>query len=81
MTERKVRFTEKFSPIKASDLATILSHAAIESQKFQRISVEAARHTAGMIDAQYEWDTDSEQYLFNVLRAIISGSIKIVNGK
>ena len=79
MNNRKIFFTDKMSPIKASDFAHILSNSTIESSRLHTILVEAIKDVAGLMDTQIHWDTDAEQHIFNIVRAIVSHSGKIVN--
>ena len=81
MNTRKIFFTEKISPIKASDFAHILSNNSMESHRLHTILVEAVKSVAAIPDCKVHWDTDAEQHFFNVVRAIVGHSAKIVNNK
>jgi hypothetical protein len=79
MTERKIQYTEKVSPLKASDFAAIFDNTSIDSSHLLLIVAEAAKCVAGKSN-HYEWETDVEQRIFNIIRAVLSNSSKIVRG-
>ena len=77
--EKIIGFTEKVSPLKASDLSMIFSDASISDKKFRDIITSAAQSVALLENQHLEWNTDEEQRLFNISRSVIGNTIKIVN--
>ena len=80
MTDRLIQFDDDIHPLKASSLAILLSNTSIIRDNLVTIITEAAYSVAGR-PARYQWDTDEEQHVYNVLFGVILHSSKIVKGK
>jgi hypothetical protein len=80
MGEKKPEYNPNIPPFKASDLAHMISGDIIEPQRVIEILTEASRSVSGVL-AQHNWDTETEQRVFNAFRAVIFYSSKIVKGR
>ena len=81
MVDKKLTtFTDHVPPLKASDLAHLVSGEVVEPVRLVHILSEAAKSVAGT-PSQHDWDTEEEQHTFNVIRAVINNSMKVVKGK
>jgi hypothetical protein len=80
MGEQKPEYNPNISPFRASDLAHMINSDVIASDRVVEILTEASRSVSGVL-AQYIWDNEVEQRVFNSFRAVIFYSSKIVKGK